>query len=98
MIMEVDCMEHSPQFSLNSGSYPVTNSSARYYFLFFFVIQHVNRSANLAAHLRANRACCTLNVAESWLDETPRFLLLFCGVPRFLVTSVLADRPKNAYI
>ena len=43
----------------------------------FFVIQHVNRSANLAAHLRANRACCTLNVAESWLDETPRFLLLF---------------------
>ena len=51
----------------------------------FFVIQHVNRSANLAAHLhanraahlRANRASCTLNVAESWLDETPRFLLLF---------------------
>ena len=43
----------------------------------FFVIHHVNRSANLAAHLRANRACCTLNVAESWLDETPRFLLLF---------------------
>ena len=43
----------------------------------FFVIQHVNRSANLAAHLCANRACCTLNVAESWLDETPRFLLLF---------------------
>ena len=29
VIMEVDCMEHSPQFSLNSGSYPVTNSSAR---------------------------------------------------------------------
>ena len=24
VIMEVDCMEHSPQFSLNSGSYPVT--------------------------------------------------------------------------
>ena len=64
----------------------------------FFVIQHVNRSANLAAHLRANRACCTLNVDESWLDETPRFLLLFCGVPHFLVTSVLANRPKDAYI
>ena len=76
MIMEVDSMEHSPQFSLNSGSYPVTNSSAQEYFL-FFVIQHVNRSANLAAHLCANCACCTLNVAESWLDETPRFLLLF---------------------
>ena len=55
-------------------------------------------SAILAAHLCANRACCTLNVAESWLDETPRFLLLFCGVPRFLVTSLLVDRPKNAYI
>ena len=37
----------------------------------------VNRSANLAAHLRANRACYTLNVAKSWLVETPRFLLLF---------------------
>ena len=43
----------------------------------FFVIQHVNRSAYLVAHLRANRAYCTLNVAKSWLDETPRFLLLF---------------------
>ena len=29
VIMEVDCMEHSPQFSLNSVSYPVTNRSAR---------------------------------------------------------------------
>ena len=29
VIMEVDCMEHSPQFSLNSGSYPVTNRSAQ---------------------------------------------------------------------
>ena len=29
VIMEVDCMANSPQFSLNSGSYPVTNSSAR---------------------------------------------------------------------
>ena len=29
VIMEVDCMEHPPQFSLNSGSYPVTNRSTR---------------------------------------------------------------------
>ena len=29
VIMKVDCMEHSPKFSLNSGSYPVTNRSAR---------------------------------------------------------------------
>ena len=76
MIIEVDCMEHSPQFSLNSGSYPVTNSTLSN-ISSFFVIQHINRSANLAAHLRANRACYTLNVAESWLDETPCFLLLF---------------------
>ena len=27
VIMEVDCMEHSPQFSLNSGSDPFTNRS-----------------------------------------------------------------------
>ena len=74
MIMEVDCMEHSPQFSLAHILLQIValgNISS------FFVIQHVNRSANLAVHLRANRACCTLNVAESWLDETPRFLLLF---------------------
>ena len=43
----------------------------------FLVIRHVDRSANLAVHLCANRACYTLNVTESWLDETPRFLLLF---------------------
>ena len=35
VIMEVDCMEHSPQFSLNSGSDPSTNRSARQYFLVF---------------------------------------------------------------
>ena len=29
VIMEVDCMEHSPKFSLHSGSYPITNRSAR---------------------------------------------------------------------
>ena len=86
MIMEVDCMEHSPQFALNSGSYPVTNSSAQLYSGSFFVIQHVNRSGNLAVHLRANRACCTLNVAQRWLDETPRFLLFLRG------TSLRSDQ------
>ena len=63
----------------------------------FFVIQHGNRSTNLVAHLRANRTCFTLNVAESWLDETPRFLLFLRGTS-LLVSSVLANRPKNAYI
>ena len=76
MIMEFGCMEDSPQFSLNSG-HIMLQIRAHGNISSFFVIQHVNRSANLAAHLRANRACCTLNVAESWLDETPRFLLLF---------------------
>ena len=76
MIMEVDCMEQSPQSRLILAPIlleirALGNISS------FFVTQHVNRSANLATHLRANRACCTLNVAESWLDETPRFLLLF---------------------
>ena len=76
MIMEVDCMEHSTHSRLILAHIllqivALGNISS------FFVIQHVNRSTNLAAHLRANRACCTLNVAESWLDETPHFLLLF---------------------
>ena len=52
-----------------------------------FDIQHVNRSANVPAHLCAKRAC-TLNVTDSWLEETPSFL----------VTSLLADCPENAFI
>ena len=76
MIMEVDCMEHSPQSRLVLA--PILLEIRAFGNIFsFFVIQHINRSENLAAHLRANRACCTLNVAESWLDETPGFLLLF---------------------
>ena len=52
-----------------------------------FDIQHVNRPANVPAHLCAKRAC-TLNVTDSWLEETPSFL----------VTSLLADCPENAFI
>ena len=76
MIMEVNCMNtrHNSRLILAHILLQIvalSNISS------FFVIQHVNRSANLVTHLRANRACCTLNVAESWLDEIPRFLLLF---------------------
>ena len=52
-----------------------------------FDIQHVNRPANVPAHLCAKRAC-TLNVTDSWLEETPSFL----------VTRLLADCPENAFI
>ena len=52
-----------------------------------FHISHVIRAANGPAHLCAKRAC-TLNVIESWLDSTPSFL----------VSSLLADCPANAFI
>ena len=52
-----------------------------------FDIQRVIKSANVPAHLCAKRAC-TLNVTDSWLEETPSFL----------VTSLLADCPENAFI
>lgn len=45
-----------------------------------FVIQHVFRSTNFAAHLCAKQAS-TLEVTECWIDSTPSFL----------VTCLLAD-------
>ena len=53
----------------------------------YFVIQHVLRTANMSAHLSTKRAC-TLLVTDSWLDQTPSFL----------VSSLLADCPKNAFV
>jgi ribonuclease HI len=52
-----------------------------------FVIQHVMRTSNYPAHLCAKRAS-TLRVTESWMDETPSFL----------ISSLLADCPANAFI
>ncbi|KAE8800936.1 Alanyl-tRNA synthetase [Hordeum vulgare] len=52
----------------------------------FFVIQHVLRAANGPAHLCAKYACTT-NTTESWLTETPSFL----------VSSLLADCPANTF-
>jgi hypothetical protein len=51
-----------------------------------FTIQHVIRTANYPAHLCAKRAS-TLSVTESWLAETPSFL----------ISSLLADRQANAF-
>lgn len=53
----------------------------------YFVIQHVIRTANLPAHLCAKRACSLL-VTDSCLNSTPSFL----------VSSLLADCPKNAFV
>ena len=91
MIMEVDCLELVTLWTTRHNSRSIvapllleigelsTHFSS-------FVIQHVNRSANLPAHLCVKRAC-TLNVTDSWLDETPSFL----------VSSLLADCSKNAF-
>ena len=39
-----------------------------------FSVQHVGRSSNFSAHLCAKRAC-TLEVTNSWLCESPDFLV-----------------------
>jgi hypothetical protein len=51
-----------------------------------FSIEHVLRTANYPAHLCAKRAS-TLSVTESWMSETPNFL----------VSSLIADCPANAF-
>jgi hypothetical protein len=51
-----------------------------------FSIEHVLRAANYPAHLCAKRAS-TLSVIESWMSETPSFL----------VSSLIADCPANAF-
>ncbi|VAH55417.1 unnamed protein product [Triticum turgidum subsp. durum] len=51
-----------------------------------FHIAHVFRAANGPAYLCA-KCACTLTMTESWLDSTPSFL----------VSSLLADCPANAF-
>ena len=78
MIMEVDCMD-TRQNSRLILAHIMLQIVALSNISSFFVIQHVNRSANLAAHLRANRVCCTLNVAESWLMKHLASYFFFVG-------------------
>ena len=52
-----------------------------------FNVPHINRSANVPAHLCAKHAC-TLNITDCWLEDTPSFL----------VTSLLADYLRNAFV
>ena len=92
VIMEVDCMEMVDLWNSRHNSRSIVahilvqiGELARDFSL--FVVQHVNRSANVPAHLCAKRAC-TLHVTESWLDETPSFL----------VTSLMVDCSRNALV
>uniref|UniRef100_A0A3B5XXJ3 RNase H type-1 domain-containing protein n=1 Tax=Triticum aestivum TaxID=4565 RepID=A0A3B5XXJ3_WHEAT len=51
-----------------------------------FDICHVVRSANEPAHICAKHAC-TIDRTDSWLDNTPGFL----------VSALLADCPANTF-
>ena len=91
-IMKVDCLEMVNLWNTRHNSRsivaPILVEIGELVSDFsLFVIQHVLRSANVPAHLCAKRAC-TLNVTESWLDETPSFL----------VTSLLADCTECAFM
>lgn len=92
MIMEVNCMELVTLWNTRHNSCsivaPLLLKIGELSSIFStFTVQHVGRSANIPAHFCAKHACM-LNVTESWLDETPSFL----------VSSLLADCSKNAFI
>ena len=85
VIMEVDCLElvtlWTTRHSFRSVVAPLLLEIGELSSHFSsFVIQHVNRSANLPAHLCAKHAC-SLMATESWTDTRPSFLLtsLFVG-------------------
>ena len=92
MIMEVDCLELVTLWNTRHNSRPIVApilleiEELSNHFT-SFVIQHINRPANFPTHLCAKHAC-TLNVTDCWLDVTPSFL----------VTSLMADCPRNAFI
>jgi len=95
VIMEMDCLEMVEMVQLWSNRHnsrsivaPILLEIGELVSDFsLFDVLHVNRSANVPAHLCAKHAC-TLNVTECWLEESPSFL----------VTSLLADCPRNALI
>ena len=53
----------------------------------FFVIQHVNMSANILVHLCAKRAS-SLMVTESWHNSKPSFL----------ISSLMADDTRSSFV
>lgn len=90
VIMEVDCLElvtlwNSRHNSHSIVAYLLDEIGELSTYFDSFLICRVSRSANLPAHLCAKRACA-LGVTDSWIDETPSFL----------VTSLLADSSMNA--
>ena len=91
-MMEVDCLELVMLWKTRHNSRSVVapillEIGELSHSFVLFDVQHVNRSANLPAHLCAKHAC-TLNVTDCWLEDTPSFL----------VTSLLADCPGNAFV
>ena len=92
VIIETDCLEVVELWKNRHNSFAVV--APLFYEIgelatafSYFDILHVIRSANYPAHLCAKRAC-TLSMTESWLEETPSFL----------VSSLLADDPANAFV
>jgi hypothetical protein len=92
VIMETDCMEVVNLWKTRHNSRcivaPLLEEIGELASSFIsFDIQHVIRTSNYPAHLCAKRAS-TLNVTESWMDETPSFLF----------SCLLADCPASAYV
>jgi ribonuclease HI len=92
VIMETDCMEVVNLWKTRHNSRsivaPLLEEIGELASSFIsFDIQHVIRTSNYPAHLCAKHAS-TLNVTESWMDETPSFLF----------SCLLADCPASVYV
>ena len=91
MIMETDCLEIVNLWNHSCNSFsivaPILLEIRELASAFIsFTIEHVLRTANVSAHLCAKRPS-TLRVTKSWMYDTPSFL----------VSSLLADCPVNAF-
>ena len=92
VIMETDCLEvvnlWNSRHNSRSIVAPILFDIGELASTFIsFDIQHVNKAANVPAHLCAKRAC-SLMVTESWLASEPSFL----------VSSLLADCSGCAFV
>ena len=92
MTFETDCLEVVNLWASREASRsviaPLLNEIGELVYIFqYFSVQHVIRSANLPAHLCAKHAC-SREETESWFDSTPSFL----------VSSLLADCSRNAFV
>ena len=92
VVLETDCLEVVNLWNTRHDSWSVVapilvEIGELAGSLNYFYIHHVVRSANGPVHICAKHAC-TIDGTESWLDNTPSFL----------ISSLLADSSANSFV